>query len=368
LAQNPIQVFVHLAYGFGADNWEQRWKQGKIIGLNDSLPYGYYHANEFGCTIVHSQDKPETAIEKLWRLGIRAILGFDLIHAWRNFDNIRNADVVWTHTESQYLAILLLLQLTPRTRRPKLIAQSVWLFDRWNKFSALRRRFFSKLIEQADVLTVHSPLNLARAKQLFPHVPSELVLYGIAAEEKLAPAVRLGRKHLRILSVGNDEHRDWSLLIDTVRDQGDWTIKIASQKVKPSSIGEASNIEIVRPTSNDELFALYRWADVLVLAIKPNLHASGITVIQEACLRGVPVICSATGGLNAYFSDSEVRYVPPQDSAALLTAINSLASDNDGCRVLASNAQARMGPTDLSSISFARRHAEISKRLLEAGR
>lgn len=366
MAKSPIQVFVHLAYGFGAQSWERHWKEGKILGINEPLPYGYYRAGTMGCSVTHSRDRPEAAPTRFFRLGIRAILGFDLIHAWRNLEGIRNADVVWTHTESQFLAILLLLQRTPRARRPKLIAQSVWLFDRWHKFSALKQRLFSALMKQADILTVLSPENLAVAKRVFPDVRSELVLYGIVADAKIAPTLRPVKKSLNIVSLGNDEHRDWSLLIDAVSGQGDWALKIASQNVKPSSIGNATNLEIVSLKTNDELFALYRWADVLVLALKPNLHASGITVIQEAALQGVPVICSDTGGLRAYFSDTDIRFVPPQDETALRNAIRDLANDPDIRLALAQKAQARMGPRDLSSESFVRRHVEISRDLLLA--
>jgi hypothetical protein len=162
-----------------------------------------------------------------------------------------------------------------------LIAQSVWLFDQWHGFSALKQRLLSRLIKQADVLTAHSPENLAVAKRLFPEVRSELVLFGIAADTKITPALRSVKKPLSIISLGNDTHRDWNLLIDAISGQQDWTLKIASQKIKLSSIGNAANVEVVRLKANDELFALYQWADVLVLAIKPNLHASGITVIQR---------------------------------------------------------------------------------------
>ena len=48
---------------------------------------------------------------------------------------------------------------------------------------------------------------------------------------------------------------------------------------------------------------------------------SGITVIQEAVLAGVPVIATATGGLSGYFPPDTVRYVPPGDVAALRDAI-----------------------------------------------
>jgi glycosyltransferase involved in cell wall biosynthesis len=364
MAKRPIKVFVHLAYGFGARSWERRWKEGKILGINEPLPYGYYRAEAMGCAVAHSQDKKETAPVKLFRLGIRALLGFDLIHGWRNFDGIRNADVVWTHTESQFLAILLLLRNTPRNRRPKLIAQSVWLFDHWHKFPALKQWLFSKLIRQADILTVHSPENLAVVKRLFPEIRSELVLFGIAADRKVEPGLRPAKKPLNIVSLGNDLHRDWGLLIAAVANQPGWTLKIASQKIKPSSIGGATNVEIVGMRTNDELFALYQWADVLVLAIKPNLHASGITVIEEAAVLGVPVVCSDIGGLRAYFSEAEVRFVPPQNADALRGAVQELANDPVTRLARARDAQLRMGPTGLSSESFVRRHVEISRELL----
>ena len=368
MAQNPIKVFVHLAHGFGAQSWARRWKDGKILGVNEPLPYGYYRADTMGCAVRHSEDRHEAALGKLFRLGIRAILGFDLIHAWRNFDGIRSADVVWTHTESQFLSILLLLQSTPRARRPKLIAQSVWVFDQWHGFSALKQRLLSRLIKQADVLAAHSPENLAVAKRLFPEVRSELVLFGIAADTKITPALRSVKKPLSIISLGNDTHRDWNLLIDAISGQQDWTLKIASQKIKLSSIGNEANVEVVRLKANDELFALYQWADVLVLAIKPNLHASGITVIQEAALQGIPVICSNTGGLRAYFSDTEVYFVPPQDATALRNAIHYLADHPDVRLTLAQKAQARMGPNGLSSEAFVRRHVDIARDLLALDR
>jgi glycosyltransferase involved in cell wall biosynthesis len=364
LAEKSIQVFVHLARGFGGDSWNRQWKDGKILGINEPYPYGYHRAETMGCSVSYSQDLPETALAKFFRLGFRAILGFDLIHAWRNFEGIRHADVVWTHTESQFLAILLLFRLRPFAQRPKLIAQSVWLFDHWGNFTALRKWFFSTLVGQADILTVHSPENLSVAKRLFPKVRSELVLFGISADTKITPSLRPSGKTLNIISLGNDLHRDWALLIDAVSGEPNWSLKIASQKVKPSAVAKLTNVEIVKPKTNDELLAFYRSADVLVLAIKPNLHVSGITVIQEAALRGVPVICSDAPGLRAYFSDTEVQYVPSQDAAEIQRAIHSLADKPDVRLALARKAQERMGPHGLSSESFVRRHVEISRELL----
>lgn len=360
----PIQVFVHLAHGFGAQTWGDLWHEGKIFGINEPFPYGYHRANGMGCRVTYSKDHREAAPSKFFRLGVRAILGFDLIHAWRNLDGMRQADIIWTHTESQFLAILLLLRSTPRAQRPKLIAQSVWLFDRWHNLSGFKRRFFSMLIGQADVLTVHSPENLAIARKLFPGVRSELVLFGIVSETKVAPKLSAVHDSLKIVALGNDVDRDWNLLIASVRERAPWKLKIVSKTVASSAVGDATNIETLTPKTNAELFALYEWADVVVLPLKPNFHASGITVIQEAALLGKPVICSDTGGLKAYFSDTQLRYVPPMDAGALQNAIRDLAEDPEARLRLARNAQARMGPDGLSSESFVRRHVEISRNLL----
>ncbi len=298
-----MNVFVHLAYGFGAENWNTKYRNDQIIGINCPFPYGYYMAADHGCRVKHSEDKVEGKIETLLRLGVRYFLKFDFIHAWRNRKGICDADIVWTHTELQHLAILLLFWLIRPTHRPKLIAQSVWLFDRWSKFPRIHRWLFMKLLSQADMLTVHSPENLKIARTLFPGVRCELVFYGMNAEEIIEPQLHRHHDPMRLLSVGNDENRDWITLIDAVKELAGSELRIVSYKVSPKLIAGSKNISIAKPKSNSELLQLYEWADVLVLVLKPNLHASGLSVLQEAVIWGVPVVCSDAGGLKAYFSE-----------------------------------------------------------------
>ena len=52
----PVRVFVHLAHGFGASRWRAKWDRGEIVGLNDRLPYGYFRAEEYGCSVEYSED------------------------------------------------------------------------------------------------------------------------------------------------------------------------------------------------------------------------------------------------------------------------------------------------------------------------
>ena len=299
------------------------------------------------------------------RLGIRALLGFDFVHAWRNRRGIGRAEVVWTHTESQYLAVLLLFQARRRTRRPKLIAQSVWLFDRWDRLSRPWRWFYAWLMRQADVLTVHSPDNLQRARELFPMCRSEIVPFGIRTEPIRSREPRKPHCPIRVLSLGNDRHRDWMTLVDAIKGWERCELRLVSRQIPRALVRGARNVEVVCPSTNDELMALYEWADIVALALKPNLHASGITVVEEATVCGVPVICTDTGGLRAYFSDGEVTYVPPRQPEALRWQIASFAQDDDAGAAMVKRARERMVAAGLSSRDFARRHARLSRELLD---
>lgn len=359
-----IDVFVHLAHGFGASSWNERFKRGQIPGINEPFAYGYYRAAEHGCRVKYSEDKAERKIERLFRLGMRYFLQFDLLHAWRNRKEICKADVIWTHTESQNLAVLSLLWLMRPKRRPKLIAQVVWLLDRWRSSSAINRWVNARLLSKVDVLTTLSPDNLKAARELFPNIRSELVLFAIRSDEMSPPRQGSFHEPVRIVSLGNDEHRDWETLVSAIKNVDNYELRIASAKVDGKLIEDAQNITTEDVKTNSRLMELYEWADVVVLALKPNMHASGLTTIQEAVLRGLPVICADVGGLREYFSDEEVRYVQPRDPEAIRAAVAELARNPKVAHALAERAQALMGPGGLSSDAYVKRHVELSRELL----
>lgn len=84
----------------------------------------------------------------------------------------------------------------------------------------------------------------------------------------------------------------------------------------------------VRPTADvTELLDLYGRASCVVITVHPNLHASGITTIQEAAAAGIPMICSDAGGLRDYFTDDEVVFVAPNEVDTLAQAIEELLDD-----------------------------------------
>ncbi len=364
-----MKVYVHLAHGFDAQDWERRWRSGQLIGFNEASPYGYAHAGAPDVELRFSRDRREGRLARVVRGGLRLLLGFDVVHAWRNRAALRAADVVWTHTESQHLAAAALIKLMPAGRRPRLLAQSVWLIDRWDGLGAARRVLYRWLMREAGVLTFLSPLNRDRAARLFPDAWCAMVPFGVCTDARQVPAAasHATRGGMRVLALGNDRHRDWDTMLAAFGDQPDVEVTIASGALQSRRIAKYRNVVIRKPQRNAELMALYAAADVVVLPLKPNLHASGITVLQEAVLAGRPVVCTRSGGLDSYFADGEVAFVPPGDPAALREAAARLYADPAAACAMAQAAQRRMTADDLGSRAFARAHVALSRALLAAG-
>jgi glycosyltransferase involved in cell wall biosynthesis len=364
-ASQRVTVFVLLGYDFGANSWARRYAEGIIPGLNDCLAYGYHRAAGDGWSVEYSQDRDEGQLVRLGRVALRKLLGFDLIHVCRNRRGLFEADVVWTHTELENLGALALFRLLGRRRRrPKLVANCVWLFDRWPRLSRAKRFLYRALLQEASVVTTFSPENLKMARRLLPSVRCECVLWGTSSEEMTAPRTSVGSRPIRIASLGNDMHRDWPTLLAAFGNLDRCEVRIGSSRIDRTLLKGVRNVTAISARTADEVRALYAWADLVVVPLKPNLHASGITVIFESVISGVPAICTDTGGLRAYFSESEVAYVPHSAPIAMRVAADQLATDDDWRLNMEASAQRRLIAAELTAHGFAMRNRRLSEELL----
>jgi glycosyltransferase involved in cell wall biosynthesis len=360
----PAKVFVLLGYGFGANSWARRHALGVIPGLNDRSAYGYHRAAGDGWSFEYSQDRDEGHVVRWGRMALRKLLGFDLIHVWRNRRGIFEADVVWTHTELENLGVLGLFRLLGRRRRPKLVANCVWLFDRWSRLSWAKRFLYRELLQEASVVTTLSPENLKTARRLLPSVRCECVLVGAVSLEMSPPRRAEVCGAIRIAALGNDMHRDWPTLLAAFGNLDRYEVRIGSSRLDRKLLKGLRNVTAIAPKTADEVRALYAWADLVVVPLKPNSHASGITVVFESVVSGVPSLCSDTGGLRAYFSESEVAYVPHSAPVAMRAAADQLAADDDWRFNLVVSAQRRLLSADLTAHGFAMRNRRLSEELL----
>ena len=111
--------------------------------------------------------------------------------------------------------------------------------------------------------------------------------------------------------------------------------------------------------------SVHDWADVIVVPLHPNHHASGITVLLEAVMAGKAVVATGIGGLSDYFSDDAVSYVPVHDAQRLSARLlHALGADPEGTTTARiRRAQQELASKDLTTRGFARRarHADAVK-------
>lgn len=332
--------------------------------MNSYLPYGYHHAQGGGWSINCSQDGDEGAVIKLMRRTLGRILGFDLVHAWRNRDAMRLANVVWTHTEREHLAAALLLSFS-RHPPPKLLAQCVWLFDNWERLSRPKRALYRHLLKQADIITTQSPEDFSLARTIFPTHRAACVLSGGTVEWMKPPRTEAVHQPVRLAALGNDMHRDWGTLIRAFGGRSEYELLIASRKVAKWQLRNQSNVQLANAATEADVRQLYQWADMVIVPLRHNRHASGITVMFEGILSGLPVVVTDTGGLRAYFSDEEVAYVPSDAPEAMRTMADSLSADRFRRLTMVTNAQRRMLTAELTKQGYACRHRKLTEELLQ---
>jgi glycosyltransferase involved in cell wall biosynthesis len=351
-------VHVHLFYG--AD--PRFYRKGENIGCL----YGYHHAESDEFALTYSQDARENAPVRMLRRGLKALLGFDLIHTLRNRDEILRSDVVWTHTEHEYLSVALVLLLSGRrtASSPLLLAQSVWLLDKWPSYGMLRRWLYRKLIARADVLTTLSSEN-AELCQRYLGRKATHVYYGLNTGDfpVQMPGEWQAHTPVRIAAIGNDRDRDWETLIEAFGNDSRYHVRLATRRRIPARL-HASNVEIAPAAGLKKARELYDWADLVLVPLRPNSHASGITVMLEAAALGKPMVVTDVGALNDYFSYGAVSYVPPFDSQALRAAVDRLVAEPDDALRQAQAAAVQLRTRDLTTRQFALQHVRITEELL----
>jgi glycosyltransferase involved in cell wall biosynthesis len=352
------QVHVHLFYG--AD--PRRYRKGENIG---SL-YGYHHAESAEFALNYAQDASENTPVRFARRALKAALGFDFIHAWRNRRAILQSDVIWTHTEQEHLAVaaVLLMHAKKGGSRPLLLAQSVWLLDRWPGYGALRRAFYQRLLKRADLLTTLASENAALCGEYFGR-EARHVLYGLNTNDfPLRPPARWEpHAPVRVAAIGNDRDRDWNTLVAALGNDSRYQVRIATRRRMPAS-ARAANVEIVRVSGIQQQHALYDWADVIAVPLRPNTHASGITVMLEAAALGKPMIATKVGALEDYFDEKAASYVEPFNPQQLREALDALVADPARTLAQAREACEQLRTRDLTTQHFARQHAQLTREML----
>ena len=360
MSDRNLNIFVHFGYGFDAEGYKERFRRGESL---DYTPYDLHLAEGPGVRVTFSTDagrRPPGRIARMFHHRLR----FAVDQAWHNRRAIAASDAIWTMSENEAFAVAALMMMRLVPRRP-IVGTAIWLFNEWSTISTANRALFRLLSPYIDVLAVHSQgcVDIAASTGLRTSV--ELVRFGINEEAHAPPQTRpMARSGpIRILAAGNDLTRDWPTLLAAFGNDPRFLVSVWTRALGPDDVARVGNLRLPKPVTREEILAMYVDADVIVVPMAPNLF-SGITVALEAAALEKPVIASATGGVPTYFSDGEVRLVPPGDATALREAVLTMPAPQ--LAALAARARARFDGDRYTRRGMVARYLAVIRRVLGA--
>ncbi len=137
-----------------------------------------------------------------------------------------------------------------------------------------------------------------------------------------------------LIGAGNDRHRDHRTLVAALasvhRNHPGVRLELATRQPidVPAALGVRHG-----SLSHGEMRELYGRGVATVVALRPNLHVSGISVALEAMACGRPVVISDTPGMRDYVTHGSTGLlVPPGDAEALAAAVSELVAEPERAR------------------------------------
>lgn len=138
-----------------------------------------------------------------------------------------------------------------------------------------------------------------------------------------------------VLAVGNDERRDYELLIRVAAKIDEKVIIVTRRKINADV---PSNVEILKggwheeALTDEKLRNLYQNARLVVIPLLNSPQPSGQSVCLQAMACGKPVVLTRTDGLWSHTmmrEDENVVFVPPGNEKALLKVIKQLVRNSE---------------------------------------
>lgn len=231
------------------------------------------------------------------------------------------------------------MRLAPRAGRRR-YAGVIWLTDREPTSTLLRKQ--RAWLSRFDGLWVLSAAQVEPLRALLGPRPPEIsyVRFGIDTDYfRPAPFPSAPR----ILSVGGDRDRDAETLFAALARVRESRPEVEITVQTTSSITPPEDVRVVRRLTHAELREEYRAASVVVLATRPNLHVSGMTVSLEAMATARPVVVTESPGMADYVrTGRDGLLVPQRDPAALAAASLDVLADPDRAAQWGRQARARV--------------------------
>lgn len=357
-----ICVFLGLELALNLDSWQMRYLKDES---NDEFPYGYnrFDNENYNIKYIRISDK-----EKKILLNKKILLKLYLYLIKLPIELMRN-DIVWTHYDKDAFFIAI-LRCIPGFNRllAKQISCMIWLIDESKSIKGIKKRLITKLLNKIDKIIVLAYTEKKLFKEIYNVNESsiEYIRFGInidnycKSKSMTTPIEINENEEGYILSIGNDRHRDFNLIISVSERLDNEKFIIAT---KQNIINYPHNMKIFS-CNLKEIRHLYNKCLCVVVPLKYNEYVSGCTTALETAAMKKPVIISRVPGIDDYVVDGVTGIIVPiGDESAIENAIKKLKNNPQLAKEMGENAYNYV-KDKFDTRNWANRHIEISNDIL----
>ncbi|MGY1659605.1 glycosyltransferase [Geodermatophilus sp. SYSU D00705] len=308
-------IRLRYSHSLDARQWSARYARGEVP---DELPYGLHRLDGTGRSL--HVEPPPSGLTKLASRAARFLTGRYEWAGRRGVAGASELNVAWDEGVGIPLAL---------TARHAAVATGViWLTDHVRRPRALLAAE-REALQRCVAVWALSSAQLPILREVWGVDDRRLHHLRFGVDQEFWTPSREAAGPGRVLVVGNDRDRDHDTAIravEALKDRGSGArlhLVTNHQVSVPADTGVHTNA-LSHVALRDE----YRSASVCVVAVKPNVHCSGVTATLEAMACGRPVVVTDTPGMRDYVTHGvNGLLVQPGDSQELASAIDRIESN-----------------------------------------
>jgi glycosyltransferase involved in cell wall biosynthesis len=317
---------------FDPSGWQERHAAGLVP---DRFPYGLDRLENHGLEL-EPKSPPGRLLGTLDGVSRRATGGFEFVHVARPAPRSCDVSLCWDERTGVPSALRSRLPGSPPTVTGVIWATESGSINRRGRFlvrSALRRAAAIWAMSPAQLVVLERDFSIASQQLHFIHMGIDTDFWRVERAET-EPELVVG--------AGNDRHRDHRLLVNAMQSLSRTRPAMRLELVTHHPVDVPPELGTRHPHfAHPEMRELYGRAAVVALALKPNLHLSGLSVLLEAMACDRPVVVTSSPGLSEYVRHGETALVvPPGDPDALARAVGELFDDPERARAIGAAAGA----------------------------
>ncbi|MGH3013173.1 MAG: glycosyltransferase family 4 protein [Gaiellaceae bacterium] len=325
-----MRLHVEYAHSLDPVDWSRRHRDGLVP---DRLPYGLNNLADLGFELDVRPASRSSLARHRNRVARKLGGGFDLGESLGSLWARRACDLSVCWDERTGVPAALRSRLPGE---PPVAMGAIWITEEDAGVGASSRALARSALQRAEAVWTLGPAQLEPLARDWGVPPERLHLLDFAIDSEFWHAGGSAPLAGLVAGGGNDRHRDHPLLVEAIRRVKERRPEAALELVTshdvevPAGLGRRH-----RYLSHVEMRELYGRAAIVAVALRPNLHISGISVFLEGMACGRPVVVSETPGVERYIKHGENGLlVPVGDVDALAAALEELLVDREQAEAL----------------------------------